>query len=270
MNNNEALILSGEGYNLQVSPDIMAEKATLIEHSTLIVEIADPVSSDAATQQLKKLGAMRILVEKSRKTVKEPVLLVGKKIDDLAKEFQADIEAEENRLKKLQGDYAMVVETERRRVLAEIEAKRKEEERQRWRAEEAAKKAASEAEAARIAAEEAAFNATTPEEDAEAERKAAEAKASEAARIAAEQAEAARVAALPVSAPVEVPVAPKGVKMVADFEVIDLHQLYVGNPSLVELTAKRREILSHIERGMTGDVPPAVPGLHVFMKPYVR
>jgi hypothetical protein len=296
--NTEALILSGEGYNLEVAPDIIAQKATLIEHSALIVSVNDQSSSDAAGDQIKKLAAMRNMVEKSRTTVKAPVLAVGKRIDELAKEFQASITEEENRLKRLQGDYAAAVLAERNRILREQEAQRQAEEKARREAEaaeaarveaarveaarveaarvEAARLEAARVEAARVAAEQAAWEATSSEEEEEAQRKADEAKrmADEAAaaekerlRIAAEeQAKAYSIA----STPTFIPEAVKGVKMVADFEVTDIDSLYRHNAGLVTLTERRKEILDAIARQTIGETLPTIPGLRVFLKPQVR
>jgi uncharacterized membrane protein YqiK len=259
--NTEALILSGEGYNLEVAPDIIAQKATLIEHSALIVSVNDQSSSDAAGDQIKKLAAMRNMVEKSRTTVKAPVLAVGKRIDELAKEFQASITEEENRLKRLQGDYAAAVLAERNRILREQEAQRQAEEKARREAEAAAAKI----EADRIAAEQAAWEATTPEEEAAAVKAADEAKAAELKRLE----EAAKAQAV-VTTPTFIPEAVKGVKMVADFEVTDIDSLYRHNAGLVTLTERRKEILDAIARQTIGETLPTIPGLRVFLKPQVR
>ncbi|MEY3895591.1 MAG: hypothetical protein RLZZ214_1110 [Verrucomicrobiota bacterium] len=259
----EALILSGEGYFLEVLPSVIEQKSELLKFSALIVEVKDAVSSDAAGHQIKKLAAMRTLVEKSRTTVKAPVIATGKRIDALAGDFQAELTVEENRLKRLQGDYAVAVEQERQRVLAEMEkARQAEQERARL-----AEAAAAMAERERIAAEAAAFAATTPEEDAAAEA-AAQAAEAAAAKRAAE--EAARVAALPVAAPAFVPEAVKGVKMVADYEVEDIDALYRHNVGLVTLTERRKEILEAIARQTIGEALPTIPGLRVFLKPQVR
>lgn len=279
----QPLILKGTGYGLEIAPAYQAQKTELLKHAALIVTIKDPTSDAAADQQLKKLAAMRIETEKARVTVKQPALDFGKTVDATAKTFAAEIIAEEDRLKKLRGSYAEAVLAERQRILKEAEEKRQAEEKARREAEAAAAKAEADriaaeavAEEARRKAEEAAFNATTPEEDAaaaeaaEAARKQAEEiAAKESARVAAEQAEAARKAA-EVITPAFVPEAPKGVKMIADFDVTDLDLLYKHNCELVKMEPKRKEILDAIARGMNGDTPPTIPGLRVFMKPQVR
>lgn len=252
----EALILSGSGYELSVAPSVIEQKADLLKFSALIVTVTDPTSSDAAGHQIKKLAAMRNLVEKSRKTVKDPVLAVGKRIDAIAADFQTALNAEETRLKRLQEDYAMAVEKERQRVLAEMERARQAElERVRL-----AEAAAALAERERMAAEAAAFAATTPEEDAAAE---AAAKAAEAAQAKLAADEAARVAALPVVAPAFVPEAVKGVKFEWDYVVTDPVALFMHNHGLVDLVPKRAAILERIKGMAIGDEAPVIPGLTI-------
>ena len=257
----EALILSGTGYELEVAPNIIEQKTELLKFSALIVTVTDPVSSDSAGQQIKKLAAMRNLVEKSRTTVKAPVLAVGKRIDDLAKEFQAALNEEENRLKRLQGDYAAAVLAERNRILREQEAQRQAEAKRL--ADE--KAAADKIEADRIAAEQAVWEADSPEDEAAAAKAIEDAKAAELARL-----EASAKAQAAVVTPAFVPEAPKGVKMVTDFEVLDIDRLYRVDASLVKMEPKRAEILAAIARLTVGETLPEIPGLRVFLKPQVR
>lgn len=273
MKQTETLILTGEGYGLSIAPEAETLKATLIKHSALIVAVNDPAAADAARTQIGKLADMRILVEKSRKTVKEPVLAVGRDIDAKAAEFVEAIKSEESRVSQLIGEYAAKVEAERQRVMREIEAKRQEEARVAMEAEAARIKAEREAEAARIAAENAMFAASTPAEDALAEtaamkaRQAAE-QAAEAARqraAAACDAEMARQAQPAAMVPEKV----AGAKFVTDYEITDIHALYRHDARLVALTERRSLILSTIDSLTVGDALPEIPGLRVFKKAVV-
>ena len=257
----EALILSGDGYELAVAPDIIEQKEQLLKYSAMVVEVHDSISSDVAGGQIKKLAAMRILVEKSRNEVKKPVLAVGKRIDDLAKDFQTALTEEENRLKRLQGDYAAAVIAERNRVLRELEAARQAEVK-RLAAEQAE---AEKIEAARIAAEQKAWEADSPEDEAAADKAIEDAKAAELKRL--EEAAKAQAA---VVVPTFVPEAVKGVKMICDFELLDIDRLYRVDASLVKMEPKRAEILAAIARLTVGETLPEIPGLRVFLKPQVR
>ena len=71
---------------------------------------------------LSRLSAMRIEVDKCRKEIKEPVLRVGKLIDQAAKDFMAEIELEESRIKGLIGDHAN--EVARLKAIAEAEERK--------------------------------------------------------------------------------------------------------------------------------------------------
>jgi hypothetical protein len=268
------LILTGPGYGLQIAPAYEAKKAELLKSAGLIARVNNPEDDAAAAEQIAKLAAMRIETEKSRKEVKDPALKFGLAVDEKAKSFSAAVVAEETRLKKARGEYAVEVQKERQRVLAEME-KQRQAEAERVRLAEAARvQAEREAEEARRKAEELAFNATTPEEDAEAARLAEEAAAADKERLRIAAEDAARVAALPVAAPAFVPAAPKGVKMIADFEVLNLDTLYHANPQLVTLSERRKEILefiaAHSPAGVTDETLPTIPGLRVFLKPQVR
>jgi len=266
----QPLILKGSGYGLTISQSYQEKKAELLMASAQIVAINDTAADEAADAQIKQLAAMRIETEKARVTVKQPALDFGKLVDTEAKTFVQEIDAEEKRLKAARGTYAAAVLAERNRVLREAEEARQAQIKAAWEAEEAKRLADAAADKARRDAEEAAFNAVSPEEEAEAARKAEEAAALEAKRIAEEQAEAARKAALPVAAPTFVPEAPKGVKIVADYEVTALDALYRHNVALVSMEPRRKEILDAIARGTIGEGLPTIPGLRVFLKPHVR
>ena len=260
MSNNTALILSGNGYELSIAPEAEAQKAELIKDASLIVEVRDTPSSDAARNQIKKLAAMRNLVEKSREDVKKPVLAIGRDIDAKAKDFSTAIEAEEKRLTKLVGDHAAEVERERQRIAREMEEKRRKEEAERARIE-----------AERIAAEKAAEEAKrqanaaflAEDEDAAAKAEQAAKEAADAAAKAAAEAEAAKAA---VTVPTFAPEKPQGVKFVPDYEVENIHALYAYSASLVTLEPKRSEILALIKQLTEGDTLPEIPGLRVFQK----
>lgn len=257
---NETLILAGEGYELSIAPEAETEKATLLEHSTLIVEVNDPTAAEAAKNQIKKLAAMRNLVEKSRKTVKEPVLQVGRDIDAKAKGFLAELRVEEKRITGLVGDYAVEVERARREELRKMEEQRRKEEFERRAAEEARLKAEREAAEAKRKAEQALWEGDDSATK-EAEEKARIA-AEEASRAAAEEQERAEQAT--VHTPIAAPVA--GVKMEYDFEVSDIDELYRFNPSLVRMEANRSEVLAAIKRAAADGAEPVVPGIRIFEK----
>ena len=127
----EALILAGDGYHLKVSPEAYEKKAELLSKASTVTQVTSIEESGNAQFHLRRCAEMRILIEKSRKAVKEPVLIVGKAIDKAAADFLADIEGEEIRIRGLVGAHAEEVERlkaikaeEERRAFEEARATR--------------------------------------------------------------------------------------------------------------------------------------------------
>jgi hypothetical protein len=240
-----ALILSGQGYDLQIAPEAIARKAELLGIARAVQHVRDNDESAEAQYHSRSLAAMRIEVEKCRKIVKEPVNRIGKLIDQAAKDFVAEIDAEECRIKKLIGDHA--AEVARLRRLKEEEERR----------------AFEEARAAREAAEVATA--------------AAESSGKIADIIAAKQAESARMDALAarLGASDEVAAAKvaDGVRFAWDFEVECISTLFFEQPGLVDLSPRRSAILGWFKQ-MEEDGSDAVKiagicGIRAFKKPVV-
>ena len=214
-----ALILAGEGYQLTISSEARQKKSDLLAKAAGVTRVTDNEESDLAQFQIRRLAEMRILIEKSRKTVKEPVLAVGKAIDKAAADFLLEIEDEEKRLKGLVGAHAEEVERIKR-IKAEEE-----------------RRAFEEARAAREAKE-------------KAERAAAETRSIAdviAARKAEEASRAALSARMDASAELATTQLASGVKFAWDFEVSDIDRLYATQRDKVELTPRRREIKQMVD-----------------------
>lgn len=116
------IILSGDGYSLTIDPTAHVRKQTMLSASSAVGKVTTNDESGDARVHLARLAAMRIEVDKCRKEIKEPVLRVGKLIDQAAKEFLAEIELEEGRIKGLIGDHAN--EVARLKAIAEAEERR--------------------------------------------------------------------------------------------------------------------------------------------------
>jgi hypothetical protein len=105
-NETTAMILSGSGYDLRISPEAYEQKAKVLSEASVVLTVTSNDESADAAYQMRKLAQMRILIDKSRKEVKEPVIKIGKMIDKMAKEFLDEIENEEHRIKGLIGFHA--------------------------------------------------------------------------------------------------------------------------------------------------------------------
>jgi hypothetical protein len=107
--NEEPMTLTGTGYSLTITPEATEQKEKLIAASSEITSVTSNEESAGAGYEMRRLAQMRILIEKSRKEVKDPILKISKQIDQRAAEFLVEVEAEEARLRKLIGDHAIIM-----------------------------------------------------------------------------------------------------------------------------------------------------------------
>jgi hypothetical protein len=243
--NTDTLILSGEGYTLTICKEAETSKRELLASSALVATVTNNDESADAAHVMRSLAQMRIMVDKGRKDVKEPVLRIGKLIDASAKTFLLEIEAEESRLRKLIGDHANEV--------ARIAAIKAEEERKAFEIARAAREAA-------VAAQDA-----------------AEASGRIADVIAAKQAEQARQetlgARMEASSELAATKVADGVRFAWDFEVVDMEAVLNGLRDYVEITVKRSPILAWFkemeENGKSVEAIAECHGIRAFKKPVV-
>lgn len=216
--NNTALILAGSGYSLTVSPEAYQKKEALLSASAGVTVVSTNDESADAQFRLRQLAQMRILVDASRKEVKEPVLRIGKQIDAAAKEFLLELEAEEGRIRRLVSDHAMVVAKEavvreaeeRRLALLSNEAKAK-------------------ADAMAVAAASGRISDTLAAKKAEADR---------------QLALSARMAAAELTAETRIA---EGVRFTWDFEVLDRWRLHEKSVGLTDVLVLRSAVLARLK-----------------------
>jgi len=118
---------------IKIDPGAVA-KAEWIERRDELLELTKAVQAVESDDQLKEAGRLQTAakkhlseLEKVRKAVKQPAIDVGKQIDAQAKELRAELEAEAERVRKLNGKYATKLaaeaEAERQRIAAEEASK---------------------------------------------------------------------------------------------------------------------------------------------------
>ena len=284
-----ALVILGDGYQLSVSPSAEEQKRSILARTAAILTVIDKPSLETAQRELKTLGLMRSWVEKGRVAVKAPVLELGKKIDQTAKDFLGDIITEEARLSGLATEYVREEQRKAREAAEAAERERQRIDREEHERQMAELRKQREAEEARMAAERAELEAQRRQLEAErAKDEAAAAQARREAEAAAEraaQAEREKQEAIrreqealaesrrqqqAVTAEVAAPDL-AGVSEVIDFEVVDIAAFYSKFPQLCEITLKRAEILTALKKSeaKNGRLPD-VPGLRVFKNTKVR
>lgn len=247
------LILAGDGYQLTIAPEAEARKLALLEKSRNVTVVTSNDESADAQHVTRSLAAMRIEVEKCRKSVVEPVNKIVKTINSTAAEFVEAISAEENRIKKLVGDHA----TEQARL------KRLKEEEER-KAFEDARRAREEAARAAEAAEAAKANKQGIAAVLAARKEAEAAEALRQETLASRMDASAEVAGTKVA---------EGVRFAIDFEVIDIDALHQWRRDFVEVTPRRAVILAALKALDEGNADIVAAGeaigLRVFKKPVV-
>jgi len=109
--------------SLAISNTAREQADKLIAQGQAIVAVGNPEEQTIAVIAAKSIKTWLAEVEKSRKAVKEPVLALGKRIDEIARDYAEPLEAEMNRIGELVGEFQQK-EAERVR---EAERKRQEE-----------------------------------------------------------------------------------------------------------------------------------------------
>lgn len=250
---------------IEIQSDAYTQRCKIIETAKFCpVAVTDSDTQSEVTNAVRDIKRMLKDVEDGRKTVKAPVLDIGRKIDGAAEEFCQPLIVEEKRLTGLLTTY----QVEQQRIAREAEAKRqaelaRQQEEERKRQAEIDRQAR-EAEIARLAAERAERDAKTAEERAkaqEAARKAME----ESATLAAQkekEAEAARLQQaelMRAPSPAALKAAGAAVSNPWVFDVTDIKALYAARPELVELAVRRNDIITRLRQGERD-----IPGLRIY------
>lgn len=233
----ELIAVTGVGdVQIVIEPSAREQRDALLAEAAEITTVANNFDQEVAVGVLARLEDISRGVEKARKSVKEPVLEVGRRIDGVAREFSDLIVAEAGRIGKLIATY-------RQTLQAAIAKKEAEEQERRIQLIEEANR-----EKARLEAE--AAKATT-----EGQRQAAEAKATELVR----QTNAALVESK--QAEVNAKMRPAGIveRATWKFDVEDIAKVYKARPDLCLIEPNGNAIRGAIKAGLR-----QCPGLRIF------
>ena len=128
MNPKTALItISGIADSIACEPTQSAIEARdgILEASRTVLSIADGDQLQVAGDVLREIDSFLNRIEASRKTVKDPIITVGRLIDDTAKTLTLELGDEKKRLRDIIGKFQ--AEQERLRLKAEKLAREEEE-----------------------------------------------------------------------------------------------------------------------------------------------
>lgn len=250
---------------VEIQSDAYTRRSEIIETAKFCPPaVTDSDTQAEVTNAIRDIRRLLKEVEDGRKTVKAPVLDIGRKIDGAAEEFCQPLIVEEKRLTALLTTY----QVEQQRIAREAEAKRqaelaRQQEEERRKREEIERQAR-EAEIARLAAERAEREAKTAEERAKAQEAARKA-ADEAAALAAKKEKEAEAARLQQAELLRAPspAAPKAAGTAVSkpwvFDVTDIKALHAARPELVDLVVRRNDIITRIRQGER-----EIPGLRIY------
>ncbi len=216
---------------VQVGPVLASavqKRDTLIANSSAVTIVSNDDQQEAAVDHMRRIKAMLNNTEDARKTVKAPVLNLGKRIDDIAKTFCERLTGELDRLTKLVGGY----QEKQRKLIAQQEAARA-------------------AEVARLAHEEDEARKRLAKAEKAAARPSAGLSEVEAAAVAEHDLfEAARQTAVVAAAPPAEVTRTSGMvqRTVVEFEITDHAKLYALRPHWFELVPKRAVIRAEITK----------------------
>jgi hypothetical protein len=223
-----ALTLSGlQNAQIDIIPEVYTRRDVAVLEARQITSIGDAFEAESAADALRAVSTIAKEIEEARKIVKDPVLALGKKIDETAKTFVADLITEKDRLQRLLGDHQA--------------AEQRKADKLRREAQEEADRLAREAAQAARAAE----RATT---DAQAEQ------AQQAAAVAEVKAVEARVAVAEIKRD-----GPSGtvLRQTYKFEVTDIKALFKARPDLCVIEPNGAAIRAQIPHNQN------IPGLRI-------
>lgn len=103
--NEIVLVRDAAADRISYTESALEAKALALEMSGLIGRVSSDEDEKQAYEAQKALANLTRFCEKSRKEVKEPVLALGKAIDNAAKTFVEDLDSELRRISKLIGDW---------------------------------------------------------------------------------------------------------------------------------------------------------------------
>lgn len=220
------LTLTGlQAATVDISSEAALHRDNLIYQARRITAVTTAEEARLAAETLKSVKAFTRTIEDTRKIVKEPVLALGRKVDDVAKDMTLTLEAEAGRISKALGAYQA---EEQRKA---DEARRKAEEEERRIREETARKL-----------QEAEMTSRT---DAQLERKVEkiETKAFE------------QIAEVKAGVAVATPIAGTATRRDVCFEVTNIAELYQAAPHLVTLTPNATAIKAVLKANPHMQIP---------------
>lgn len=114
-----ALIVRNDAQlSIAFTEEANALKETALTAAALIGKVTNANEQAEAVTAQREIQQVLSQVEKARRACKEPVLEYGRKIDDAAKRFKEDLDAEMLRISRMVGDFQQLEQAKERAALA--------------------------------------------------------------------------------------------------------------------------------------------------------
>lgn len=225
------LTLTGiESGNITITEEASAKRDSLLVLAKSLPVVTNAQEAQTATDALREITSFTKLIEASRTEVKAPVLDLGKRIDNVAKNLTTELEAERVRISKAIGTW----QAEQQRLLDKARREAAEEERRIAEEAEAKIRAAQES-----SKSEAAFDRKVEKIEDKAFQQVAEVRAS--------------VGAMVAEKPVGL-----ATRNEVCFEVTDINELYEAAPAFVILSPNNAAIKAALKTLPEGKSLPGV------------
>lgn len=222
--------------------DFVASRAACLEMASSVIGVTDEFTQGIAVDVSRDITKLRNEIELGRKSIKSPVLELGRKIDAKAEELESPLRLEQSRINKLVANYQAAETAKREAAERARQAEIRRIEAEQRAAAEAERKAKQDAEEAFTKADQkAAEQAAKAEQD----------------RLSKLQAEAAKARTEIVSAPVKA--AGLVIKKVTKFEVLNLDQVLKHRPDLCKFEISTSAVNEALRRGERN-----IPGLRIW------
>lgn len=125
MNNNEIQVTGFENTSISIVPEIQQHRDKILIEAHEIKSVDNDFDQEVAMAVFTQLKTLSKRVENTRCRVKAPILQLGRKVDQIAKEFCHDLDAQADRIGKVIAAYQ-----EKVRLEAEVKKQKLEQERQ--------------------------------------------------------------------------------------------------------------------------------------------
>jgi len=110
---------------VSLAPDANQRKQEILTLSAAVVAVTSPAELEIAVARMRDIKRLTTEVETTRKAVKQPVINLGKRIDEIAESFSLELANETTRINRLVTGFQLAEQERVRKEQEAIEAERR-------------------------------------------------------------------------------------------------------------------------------------------------